>query len=517
MTKQEETKKLPSMNEQMQVRLEKLQQLVAEGKDPFEVVKFDQTHSCQEIQANFDQLEGQQVRIAGRLMSKRGMGKVSFCDLQDRKGHIQIFTKIDALGEEAYKEWQRLDIGDWVGIEGEVMRTQKGEISIRNQQYWLLAKSLRPLPEKYHGLQDTDTRYRRRYLDLMINPEVRSDFEKRSLIIRTIRRLLDEKQFVEVETPILNVIPGGAAARPFITHHNAMNMELYLRIAPELYLKRLIVGGMERVYEIGRQFRNEGMDTKHNPEFTMIELYQAYTDYKGMMELTEELIYQAALACCGTAEVQWGDALLNLKPPFARLTMKEAVLKYAGVDFDQLSSDEEAYALAKEHKLEVEKDMCKGEILNLFFEAYVEDQLIQPTFIYDYPVEISPLTKKKPGHPDVTERFELFVRGHELANAYSELNDPLDQRERFLDQLRKREKGDEEAGRMDEDYCMALEYGMPPTGGMGMGIDRLTMLLCNKESIRDILLFPTMKPLNETQSELIGQKEREGEFDAKHS
>lgn len=495
-TMQAEMENLVNVNEQMQIRMDKLKALQEQGKDPFEQVRYDVTHSCREIHEKFEVLEGQRVRVAGRLMSKRGMGKVSFCDLRDRHAAIQIFTKIDALGEEAYAAWQKLDLGDWVGVEGEVMRTQKGEISLRNMEYVLLAKGLRPLPEKFHGLQDMDTRYRRRYLDLVCNPQVRENFEKRSVIIRTIRNYLDSQEFLEVETPILNVIPGGAAARPFITHHNAMDIELYLRIAPELYLKRLIVGGLERVYEIGRQFRNEGMDTKHNPEFTLLELYQAYTDYKGMMEITEQLISRCAEAACGKTTVVWGDKEINLKPPFRRLTMCEAVLQYAGVDFDQISDFEAAKKVAEERGLEVEPGMGKGDIFNLFFETYVEDQLIQPTFIYDYPVEISPLTKKKPGSPELTERFELFINGAEFANAYSELNDPIDQRERFANQLKKRELGDEEANRMDEDFCMALEYGMPPTGGMGMGIDRLTMLLTDSSSIRDVLLFPTMKNID---------------------
>lgn len=484
-------------NEQMQIRLEKLQGLQQAGNDPFEQVRYDVTHSCSEIVEHFEELEGQTVRLAGRIMSKRGMGKVSFCDLRDRRGHLQIFTKIDVLGEERYAEWQKLDLGDWVGVEGEVMRTQRGEISLRNTAYVLLAKGLRPLPEKWHGLQDTDTRFRRRYLDLIVNPQVRETFERRSIIIRTIRNTLDNLNFLEVETPILNVIPGGAAARPFITHHNAMDIDLYLRIAPELYLKRLIVGGLERVYEIGRQFRNEGMDTKHNPEFTLLELYQAYTDYRGMMDITEQLISRCAEAACGTTTVTWQGKEINLKPPFRRLTMREAVLEYSGVDFDKVADTEAAIALARERHLELTPGMKKGDVFNLFFETYVEDQLIQPTFIYDYPIEISPLTKKKPGKPELTERFELFICGAEFANAYSELNDPVDQRDRFAKQLEKRELGDEEANRLDEDFCMALEYGMPPTGGMGMGIDRLTMLLTDSDSIREVLLFPTMKPLAE--------------------
>lgn len=502
-----ESNKTISQNEQMQIRCDKLSQLRAAGKDPFEQVRFERTHSCEEICRDFANLEGKRVKIAGRIMSKRGMGKVSFCDLNDKFGHIQIFTKIDLLGEEAYKEWQKLDIGDWVGIDGEVMRTQRGEISIRNYGYVLLSKSIRPLPEKFHGLQDMDTRYRRRYLDLIVNPEVRQTFAKRSIIIRTLRNYLDNIDFLEVETPILNVIPGGAAARPFITHHNAMNIDLYLRIAPELYLKRLIVGGMDRVYEIGRQFRNEGMDTKHNPEFTLLELYQAFTDYKGMMELTETLIYECAMAACGKTTVTWRGVDVDLKPPFRRLTMRDAVLQYSGVDFDQIKDLPAAVAVATEHNLPVEPGMGRGDIFNLFFETYVEDKLVQPTFIYDYPIEISPLTKKKPGRPELTERFELFICGAEFANAYSELNDPIDQRERFKAQLRKRDLGDEEANRMDEDYCMALEYGLPPTGGMGMGIDRLTMLLTDSESIRDVLLFPTMKPLSDGVGKVLGNAE----------
>lgn len=488
---------LAAQNEQIEMRVRKLQTLSAQGQDPFEQVTYEVTHSCQEVVEQFETLEGQTVRLAGRLMSKRGMGKVSFCDLRDRRGHLQIFTKIDELGEAAYQEWQKLDLGDWVGVEGTVMRTQRGEISLRNQRYTLLSKCLRPLPEKFHGLQDTDTRYRRRYLDLVMNPQVREAFEKRSLILRTLRNTLDGMDFLEVETPILNTIPGGAAARPFVTHHNAMDLDLYLRIAPELYLKRLIVGGMDRVYEIGRQFRNEGMDTKHNPEFTLLELYQAYTDYKGMMAITEQLISACALAACQTTTVQWKGHEIDLKPPFRRMTMREAVMQYSGVDFDTVPDLEAARALAKAHHLEVEPSMGKGDIFNLFFEHYVEEQLIQPTFIYDYPIEISPLTKKKPGHPHLTERFELFICGSEFANAYSELNDPIDQRERFAAQLRKRELGDEEANRLDEDFCMALEYGMPPTGGMGLGVDRLAMLLTGTDSIRDVLLFPTMKPLSD--------------------
>lgn len=488
----------PDMNEQMRIRLGKLEELVSRGEDPFEVVTFPVTCHSRDITEDFERMEGQQVVIAGRLMSKRGMGKVSFSDLADRRGRVQIFTKIDELGEAAYEEWQKLDLGDLVGIEGVAFRTQRGEISVKNQRYTLLAKTLRPLPEKYHGLKDTDTRYRQRYLDLIMNPDVKDAFEKRSLIIRTLRSQLDSREFIEVETPILNSIPGGATARPFVTHHNALDIDLFLRIAPELYLKRLIVGGFERVYEIGRQFRNEGISIKHNPEFTLLELYQAYTDYKGMMELTEQLISQAALAVQGKTLITYQDQEIDLTPPFRRQTMSEAIRQYAGVDFDQIHGDEAAAALAKERGLEEFKPgMARGDVMNLFFETYCEDKLVQPTFIYDYPIEISPLTKKKSGNPELTERFELFIGGREFANAYSELNDPLDQRERFAAQMDKRAAGNDEANLLDEDFCVALEYGLPPTGGMGMGIDRLVMLLTDSYSIRDVLLFPTMKPLRQ--------------------
>lgn len=484
------------MNEQMRVRLGKLQALAAAGNDPFEQVTFPVTCHSTDITGNFEQMEGQEVALAGRIMSKRGMGKVSFCDLVDRRGRIQLFTKIDELGEAAYDEWQRLDIGDVVGIHGIAFRTQRGEISVKTQRYTLLAKSLRPLPEKYHGLKDMDTRYRQRYLDLIVNPEVKQNFEKRSKIIRTLRSELDRMDFIEVETPILNNIVGGATARPFVTHHNALDIDLFLRIAPELYLKRLIVGGFERVYEIGRTFRNEGMSIKHNPEFTLLEVYQAYTDYQGMMELTENLIAKCALEVNGTPLVEYQGQQIDLTPPFRRLTMNDAIKEYSGVDFSDVLTQEAAAALAIEHDLaEFKPSMTRGDIMNLFFEHYCEDKLVQPTFIIDYPLEISPLTKKKPGHPELTERFELFINGREHANAYSELNDPLDQRERFAMQLKKREAGDEEANLIDEDFCQSLEYGMPPTGGLGIGIDRLVMLLTDAFSIRDILLFPTMKPL----------------------
>ena len=483
------------MQEQMRIRIEKLNDLQTRNQDPFKEVRYDVTHHAKEIIENFDELEEKTVRVAGRLLTRRGMGKVSFCDLHDKSGRIQIFTKIDALPEEEYAAWQKLDIGDIVGVEGEVFRTQKGEISVRTSKYILLAKALRPLPHKFLGLKDTELRYRQRYVDLIVNPEVRDTFEKRSAIIREIRNHMDKLQFIEVETPILNTIPGGAAARPFITHHNTLDMDLYLRIAPELYLKRLIVGGFERVYEIGRLFRNEGMSVKHNPEFTTIEMYQAYTDLYGMMELAEELISAVAQKVLGTDEIEYQGKNISLKPPFTRMTMTEAVKKYSGVDFSEIDSDEAAHAAAKEKGLEPEKHFRKGEILNLFFEIYCEEKLIQPTFICDYPIEISPLTKKKDGNPLLTERFELFIDGREYANAYSELNDPLDQRERFADQIQKREAGDDEANLLDEDFCLSLEYGLPPTGGMGIGIDRLVMLLTDRASIRDVLLFPTMKPI----------------------
>ncbi|HAL74283.1 MAG TPA: lysine--tRNA ligase [Clostridiales bacterium] len=484
------------MSEQMRIRLAKLEELAGRGEDPFEQVTFPVTCHSRDIIENFDQMEGQVVAIAGRLMSKRGMGKVSFCDLMDRRGKIQLFTKIDELGEAAYTEWQKLDIGDLVGVEGIAFRTQRGEISVKTKKYTLLTKTLRPLPEKYHGLKDTDTRYRQRYLDLIMNPEVKDAFEKRSLIIRTLRSHLESREFIEVETPILNIIPGGATARPFVTHHNALDIDLFLRIAPELYLKRLIVGGFERVFEIGRQFRNEGISIKHNPEFTLLEVYQAYTDYKGMMDLTEQLIAKATEAVHGQTMINYQDLTIDLTPPFRRLSMSEAIRLYADVDFDQIHTAEAAGELARQRNLEDYKPgMGRGDVMNLFFEAYCEEQLVQPTFIYDYPIEISPLTKKKPGNPELTERFELFIAGREYANAYSELNDPVDQRERFAMQLKKREAGDDEANLLDEDFCVSLEYGMPPTGGMGMGIDRLVMLLTDSYSIRDVLLFPTMKPL----------------------
>lgn len=440
------------MNEQMRIRLGKLTEMREAVGDPFEQVTFPVTAHSADIVARFEELEGSTVSVAGRLMSKRGMGKVSFCDLADREGKIQLFTRIDEIGPEAYEQWQRLDLGDLVGVTGDVYRTQRGEISIKTKAYTLLAKALRPLPEKYHGLKDTDTRYRQRYLDLIVNPEVKDTFEKRSKIIRTIRTVLEDQHFIEVETPILNQIPGGATARPFVTHHNALDIDLFLRIAPELFLKRLIVGGFERVFEIGRQFRNEGLSIKHNPEFTLLEAYQAYTDYHGMMDLTEKLIEAASLAVNATTRINYQGIDIDLTPPFARLTMVEAVRLHAGIDFNEIVTDEQALEAAKARQLpDLKPAMARGDILNLFFEAYCEEKLVQPTFIYDYPIEISPLTKKKPGSQGLTERFELFINGREYANAYSELNDPLDQRERFAAQLKKREAGDEEANLLDED------------------------------------------------------------------
>jgi lysyl-tRNA synthetase class 2 len=484
-----------SLNDQMRFRLEKLQGLRDQGLDPFEEVKYEVTASAKDIKENFDAYQGKEVAVAGRIMSKRGMGKVSFSDLLDATDSIQVMARINSLGEDKYKAWKDLDLGDQVGIVGEIDKTKTGEVTVKMTDYTLLAKCMRPLPEKYHGLQDTDTRYRQRYLDLIVNPEVKDTFRKRSKIISTIRSILDQKNFIEVETPILNTIPGGASARPFITHHNTLDLDMYLRIAPELYLKRLIVGGFDRVYEIGRNFRNEGMSYKHNPEFTMIELYQAYTDYKGMMDLAEELIHESCLAVNGTDHVVMNGNEISLARPFRRLTMTEAVQQYADVDFSKIETDEEAFALAKEKGIEVEPAWKKGDVLNALFETFAEEHLIQPTFIYDYPIEVSPLTKKKPGHPDLTERFELFIGGNEFANAYSELNDPFDQRERFEAQLARREAGDDEANMVDQDYCLALDYGLPPTGGLGLGIDRLVMLLTEESSIRDVLLFPTMKPL----------------------
>ncbi|NLV36399.1 MAG: lysine--tRNA ligase [Clostridiaceae bacterium] len=490
----EDVNEISDLSEILKVRRLKLQERQQNGKDPFEVTKYDVSHHSNEIIDGFEALENSPVSIAGRLMSKRGMGKVSFCDLQDRGGRIQLYIKIDDIGEEEYAEFKKYDIGDMIGVKGTVFRTKRGEISVKATSIILLAKSLLPLPEKWHGLKDVDLRYRQRYLDLIINPDVKKTFITRSQIIGEIRRFLDDRGFLEVDTPILSTIQGGATARPFITHHNTLDLDLYLRVAPELYLKRLIVGGLEKVYEMGRMFRNEGMSIKHNPEFTMMEVYEAYNDYKGMMELTEQLISTVAETVLGTTQIAYQGQEIDLTPPWNRMTMRDAVLKYSGVDFDTIESDEAARKVAGEKQLHVDAKMTKGEVMNLMFEEMAEEHLIQPTFIMDYPVEISPLTKRKADKPELTERFELFITGREMANAYSELNDPIDQKERFLKQVQKRESGDEEANMMDDDYINALEYGLPPTGGLGIGIDRLIMLLTDSYSIRDILLFPTMKP-----------------------
>ncbi|KNY27150.1 lysine--tRNA ligase [Pseudobacteroides cellulosolvens] len=490
----EQNNELQDLNELLKVRRAKLSELQNNDKDPFKIVKFDVNSSAKHIVDNFDEMEGKLVSIAGRIMSKRGMGKAGFCNLQDRDGKIQLYVRVDEIGADCYSEFKKYDIGDIVGVSGEVFRTHSGEVSIKVKEITLLTKSLQPLPEKWHGLKDMDLRYRQRYVDLIVNPEVRSTFIIRSKIIKAVREFLDNRGFLEVDTPLLNTIPGGAAAKPFITHHNTLDIDLYLRIAPELYLKRLIVGGLEKVYEMGRMFRNEGMSIKHNPEFTLMEVYEAYNDYKGMMELTENLISSVAEKVLGTTKINYQGQEVDLTPPWNRMTMVEAVKKHTGIDFDEVKSDEEARQIAKEKKVHLNGDLTKGEILNLMFEEFVEEHLIQPTFIMDYPVEVSPLTKRKPDRPELTERFELFITSREMANAYSELNDPLDQRERFVNQMKKREAGDEEANMMDEDFLTALEYGMPPTGGLGIGIDRLIMLLTDSYSIRDILLFPTMKP-----------------------
>jgi len=482
------------LNEILQVRRNKLFELQKAGKDPFHIVKYDVTHRTAQILSNFEEFENKNVSLAGRLMSKRGMGKSSFCDLQDRDGRIQLYVRINDIGEEEYENFKKLDIGDIIGVTGRVFKTRMGEISVHIDSYTLLAKSLRPLPEKFHGLKDPDARYRQRYLDLIVNPDVKATFILRSKIIAAIRRFLDNRDFLEVDTPILNTIPGGAAARPFITHHNTLDIDMYLRIAPELYLKRLIVGGLERVYELGRMFRNEGMSIKHNPEFSMMEVYQAYTDYHGMMELAESLISTVAMEVLGTTKIKYQGQDIDLTPPWTRITMIEAVSKYTGVNFDEIKTDEEARNAAKAKGMEIEGNPVKGEVLNMMFEEFVEPNLIQPTFVMDYPVEVSPLTKRKPDRPELTERFELFITGREFGNAYSELNDPIDQRERFLEQVKKREAGDEEANMLDEDFLIALEHGLPPTGGLGIGIDRLIMLLTDSFSIKDVLLFPTMKP-----------------------
>ena len=484
------------LHELKRIRREKLAELQAAGKDPFQQVRFERDHYTTDIHEHFDELEGKTVRLAGRMMSKRIMGKASFSDMRDRYGRLQLYIKRDNVGEDVYKGYKKFDIGDIIGIEGEVFRTQKGEISVSVTELTLLSKNLAPLPEKWHGLKDTDMRYRQRYVDLIVNPEVRDTFEKRSAIVREIRNFMDSRGFMEVETPCLNTIPGGAAARPFITHHNALDIDMYLRIATELHLKRLIVGGLERVYEIGRIFRNEGMDPKHNPEFTTIELYQAFTDFHGMMDLVEEMYKRLALKVCGSLEITYQGKQIDMGH-WERLTMVEAVKKYSGVDFNDWKTDEDAIAAAKEHHVELPEVPTKGAILAEFFDAFVEDKLIQPTFIYDYPVEISPLAKRKPTDPAFTERFEYFIDCTEYGNAFSELNDPIDQKARFERQVAERKAIEPDCkAQVDYDYVNALEYGLPPTGGLGFGVDRLVMLLTDSASIRDVLLFPTMKSLD---------------------
>lgn len=490
-----ETSLPPDFNELMKVRLEKLDKLKQENKNPFEITRFNRTEYTNEIKDKFEIFEGKTVTIAGRLMAKRGHGKASFADLSDRYGKIQIYVKQDEVGEESYELFKTVDIGDILGVTGDVFKTHMGEVSIKVTEFKLLTKSIRPLPEKWHGLKDVELRYRERYTDLIMNPEVKHTFEQRSNIIKQMRRYLDDNGFIEVETPILETIPGGANARPFITHHNALDIDMYLRIATELRLKRLIVGGFEKVYEIGKQFRNEGIDIRHNPEFTTIELYQAYADYEDMMDLTENMIKYIAQNVLGTLSITYQGKDIDLSKPWARLSMIDAVKRYAGVDFNEINTDEEARKTAEQHNLELEPNKTtRGHIINAFFEEYVEHRLVDPTFIVNYPVEVSPLAKRIPEDPRLTYRFELFINSMEMANAFSELNDPLDQRERFMEQVKAREAGDEEANMMDEDFLTALEYGMPPTGGLGIGIDRLVMILTDSYSIRDVILFPTMKP-----------------------
>ena len=502
------------LHELKRIRREKLAELQAAGNDPFQQVRFERDHYTSDIHEHFDELEGKTVRLAGRMMSKRIMGKASFSDMTDRYGRLQLYIKRDNVGEDVYKGYKKFDIGDIIGIEGEVFRTQKGEISVAVTELTLLSKNLNPLPEKWHGLKDTDMRYRQRYVDLIVNPGVRDTFEKRSAIVREIRNFMDSRGFMEVETPCLNTIPGGAAARPFITHHNALDIDMYLRIATELHLKRLIVGGLERVYEIGRIFRNEGMDTRHNPEFTTIELYQAYTDYQGMMDITEDMVIHVCEKVLGSTKVMYQGVEIDFSKGWKRMTMAEAVKEYAGIDFMALSP-EEALEAVKAKGLEIEPGKESwGDLMAQCYDEYVEANLMQPTFITDYPVEISPLAKRKPSDPRLTERFECFIYGRELCNAFSELNDPIDQKGRFERQVALRAAGDEEAGMMDEDFINALEYGMPPTGGMGMGIDRLVMFLTDAASIRDVLLFPTMKPLDKDKTEKAETKAEEKSVEA---
>ena len=486
------------LNQLMMVRREKLEKLKQENKNPYEITKFDRTNTAGEIKANYEKFEEKDVTVAGRIIAKRIMGKASFCTIQDCDEKIQSYVSINDLGEESYKAFKTFDIGDFIGITGFVFKTKTEEISIHAKEVTLLSKSLRPLPEKFHGLKDPDLRYRQRYVDLIVNPEVKKSFEMRSKIIKEIRKILDEKGYLEVETPVLNTIAGGATAKPFITHHNSLDIDMYLRIALELNLKRLIVGGIDKVYEMGRVFRNEGMDIRHNPEFTELELYAAYQDYNDMMDLTEEMFSRCANEVLGTTKLTYQGQDIDLTPSWKRITMVDAIKEVTGIDFNEINTDEEAVALAKERNIIIPDPTkeTRGDVISLFFDEYVEETLIQPTFIYEYPVEISPLAKRKSSDPRMTERFELFIGGIEYGNAFSELNDPIDQYERFKKQVEAREAGDEEAGMMDEDYIQALEYGMPPTGGLGIGIDRLIMLLTDSASIRDVLLFPTMKPIN---------------------
>ena len=486
------------INHLMQIRRDKLAELQEKGKDPFEITKFNRTNTAGEVKANYEEFEGKYITVAGRIIAKRIMGKASFCTIQDTDEKIQSYVSINDLGEENYKEFKTWDIGDIIGITGFVFKTRTEEISVHANEVTLLSKSLRPLPEKFHGLKDPDLRYRQRYVDLIMNPEVKETFIKRSRIISEIRRILDEKGYLEVETPVLNTISGGATARPFVTHHNALDIDMYLRIATELNLKRLIVGGYDKVYEIGRIFRNEGMDIRHNPEFTTIEFYEAYADYNDMMDISEELFSKCAMKVCGSMKITYQGQEIDLTPSWKRISMIDSIKEACGVDFNEIETDEEAVKLAEERGMEFadETKKTRGDVISMFFDEYVEKTLIQPTFVYDYPVEISPLAKRKTTDPRLTERFELFIGGREYANAFSELNDPIDQYERFKKQVEARDAGDDEAGMMDEDFVNALEYGMPPTGGIGIGIDRLVMLLTDSASIRDVLLFPTMKPLN---------------------
>ena len=505
-----------SLSEQTRIRREKLANLQAEGQNPFEITRFDWDATSQQIKDNFDAMEGKPVKVAGRLMSKRGMGKVSFCDLQDRDGRIQLYARQDEMDEAVYKKFKKFDIGDIVGVEGEVFRTQRGEMSVRAHNIILLSKSLLPLPEKFHGLQDKELRFRQRYVDLMVNPEVKKNFVIRSQFIKHLRDYLDNMGYIEVETPVLNTIAGGAAARPFVTHHNTLDIDMYMRIATELPLKRLIVGGMDRVYEIGRIFRNEGMDPKHNPEFTTVELYQAYADFHTMMDIAEGVYTSFAQKYLGTYELEWHGEKIDLTPGWPRMTMVEAVRKYVGIDFDAISDDAEAVAAAKAKGVELADAAEKtwGNALYACFDQKVEEHLVQPTFITMYPVEVSPLTKRSPADPRLTERFEFFICRSEMGNAYSELNDPIDQRERFEKQVEQRERGDDEAEMLDEDFLTAMEYGMPPTGGMGMGIDRAVMLFTGADTIREVILFPTMKPLDKDKTEKAETKEEEKPVEA---